>query len=234
MSWAGCILIGYLFGSLLTAELVARCAVGKPCAEIGSGNPGMANILHELGFWPGAAVLAGDILKTAAACGLCAALFGGLGRAAVLYAGLGAALGHDFPMGRGLRGGGKGVAVTCAAIAFYSPLWGTLADAAGMLVVFSTGWLPVGAVVIPAVFVPLAFWLGGAPAGLTAAALLALMLLRHRDGLARVRAGTEPRRAQLFGRKKPAAPEPEQGAGERAAQSADRSAGQGPESNKKA
>jgi hypothetical protein len=49
-----------------------------------------------------------------------------------------------------------------------------------------------------------------------------------------VRAGTEPRRAQLFGRKKPAAPEPEQGAGERAAQSADRSAGQGPESNKKA
>ena len=40
-----CILLGYLFGSFLTAEVVARVVSGKSARQLGTGNPGMANIV---------------------------------------------------------------------------------------------------------------------------------------------------------------------------------------------
>ena len=151
-----CLLVGYLCGCFLTAELVARARTGKSAAALGTGNPGMANLAHELGKGWGAVVLAGDIAKTALAFGLCRALFPALGGLSGLWAGLGAVLGHNFPFWRGFRGG-KGVAVTCAALILFSPLWGTAACLSGLAVTLLSGWLPLGAVVIPALFVPPAF-----------------------------------------------------------------------------
>ena len=118
-----CLLLGYLCGCFLTAELVARARTGKSAAALGTGNPGMANLAHELGKGWGAVVLAGDIAKTALAFGLCRALFPALGGLSGLWAGLGAVLGHNFPLWRGFRGG-KGVAVTCAALILFSPPMG--------------------------------------------------------------------------------------------------------------
>ena len=66
-----CLAAGYLFGCFLTAEVVARCTAGESAREIGSGNPGMANIMTHLGKRAGLLVLAGDVLKTAAACWFC-------------------------------------------------------------------------------------------------------------------------------------------------------------------
>ena len=86
-----CLLLGYLCGCFLTAELVARARTGKSAAALGTGNPGMANLAHELGKGWGAVVLAGDIAKTALAFGLCRALFPALGGLSGLWAGLGAA-----------------------------------------------------------------------------------------------------------------------------------------------
>ena len=168
-----CLLVGYLCGCFLTAELVARARTGKSAAALGTGNPGMANLAHELGKGWGAVVLAGDIAKTALAFGLCRALFPALGGLSGLWAGLGAVLGHNFPLWRGFRGG-KGVAVTCAALILFSPLWGTAACLAGLAVTLLSGWLPLGAVVIPALFVPPAFLCCGREAG-----LLALILARR-------------------------------------------------------
>ena len=37
-----CLLLGYLCGCFLTAELVARARTGKSAAALGTGNPGMA------------------------------------------------------------------------------------------------------------------------------------------------------------------------------------------------
>ena len=108
---AVCLGIGYLFGSFLTAEPVARVTTGKGVAEIGSGNPGMANVMEHIGKGAGAVVLAGDALKTALAVLLCGLEIGPhIGSAAMLYAGLGAVLGHIFPAWRKFHGG-KGVAV---------------------------------------------------------------------------------------------------------------------------
>ena len=64
-----CLLVGYVFGSFLTAEVIARAVAGKSARQLGSGNPGMANITAQLGPKAGLVVLAGDLLKTAAACG---------------------------------------------------------------------------------------------------------------------------------------------------------------------
>ena len=58
-----CLLVGYVCGGFLTAELVAKHCTGKSAAHLGTGNPGMANLAHELGTGWGAVVLAGDIAK---------------------------------------------------------------------------------------------------------------------------------------------------------------------------
>ena len=59
-----CFIIGYVCGGILTAEFVARKFTGKGAAEIGTGNPGMANIMGQVGKKAGFIVLAGDIAKT--------------------------------------------------------------------------------------------------------------------------------------------------------------------------
>lgn len=85
-----CLLVGYLLGSFLTAECIARRLTGRSARDLGSGNPGMANIMATLGKGPGFAVLAGDVAKTVLACGLCWLLAGPvLGHTALLYAGRG-------------------------------------------------------------------------------------------------------------------------------------------------
>ena len=180
-----CILLGYLFGSFLTAEVVARVVSGKSARQLGTGNPGMANIMAQLGKGAGLLTLAGDTLKTVAACG--AAYYATaplIGQASILYAGLGAVLGHNYPAWAGFRGG-KGVAVTCVWLVLYLPFWGTLCCIAGGALVL---WL------LPA-------WLSYGPeSGILTLALAIIMFSRHYHGLLRIRQGTEPR---FFQRRNP-------------------------------
>ncbi len=203
-----CLLIGYGFGCVLTAAILIRCRTGRSVSEFGTGNPGMANVMRIFGFRAGAAVLIGDLLKTAAACLLCCLLFGrasfagdGIGQLAVLWAGLGAVLGHNWPFWRRFRGG-KGVAVTCLVIVLFSPLWGAVSDVAGMLAVFLTGYLPLGAVVIVLLFLVFALLFHGTQAAILALAIALIMVSRHWPGLIRVLHGTEEKNAQLLKRKR--------------------------------
>ena len=201
-----CLLIGYLFGCILTAELIVKHKTGKSVSEFGTGNPGMANVMRIFGFKTGAAVLAGDLIKTVAAVLICCLFFGRssvlpsgkpLGQPAVLWAGLGATLGHNWPVWRRLKGG-KGVAVTCMTIFLFSPLWGLASDVAGMLVVFRTGYLPLGAVVITTLFTVFAGIFYGMEAFIPALVLALIMLSRHYPGLIRSFKGTEEKNAQYL------------------------------------
>ena len=64
----GCILTGYFCGCFLTAEAVSGHVTGKSASRLGTGNPGMANIMAQLGFKWGMLVLAGDLLKVLLPC----------------------------------------------------------------------------------------------------------------------------------------------------------------------
>lgn len=194
------LLIGYVLGSILTAEIIVRRKTGRPASEFGSGNPGMANIMRVFGFRAGIAVLAGDLLKTAAAALLSCFLFPEQGQVLVLYAGLGAVTGHNWPLWNRLKGG-KGVSVSCMAIFLYSPLWGLIANAAGMLVVLFTGYLPLGAVVITTLYAIFAILFLGKEAAVLSALLAVIMFQRHFQGLVRMARGEERRNAQLFRKK---------------------------------
>lgn len=180
-----CVVIGYFCGCFLTADVVARLRTGKSAFLIGSGNPGMANIAGQLGLkWAGVTLL-GDVIKTALPCLVFRSVFPELGQAAVLYAGVGVALGHGFPFWHWFRGG-RSVAVSCAYIILFSPLFGGAAALAGFFTVLLTGYLAVGALLIPVAFLIPVFLIFGIEPGLVALAGTALLFILHRDSISRL------------------------------------------------
>lgn len=189
-----CLLIGYVCGGFLTAEFAAKKYAGKPAAQIGTGNPGMANIMANVGKKAGFIVLIGDILKTLLAFALAYLAAGGaLGREALLWSGLGALLGHNYPAWLKFKGG-KGVAVTCTWLIIYMPLWGTLCCVAGGIITLITGYLPLGAVLIALFAVPAAYLTEGKTAAVFMLISLCIMACKHRRGMMRIVKGTEPRK----------------------------------------
>ena len=151
----------------------------------------MANIMATLGKGPGFAVLAGDVAKTVLACGLCWLLAGPvLGHTALLYAGAGAISGHNYSLWH--KGwGGKGVAVTCTWLILYLSVTGALCCLAGGLAVLGLGYLPLGAVLIPTLAVPIAWVQYGPESGIILLLAAAMMFWRHKNGLHRIFLGQE-------------------------------------------
>ena len=192
--------IGYLPGSILTANPVARHYTGKSACEIGTKNPGMANIMMNVGKGAGILVLLGDIVKTAAAMLVSLLLFHeSIGIICIQYAALGALFGHNFSLWNRFRGG-KGVTVTCTWLILAYKIPGILCCLAGAAAVFLTGWLPLGAAIIAVLSVPMAFFLYGYEAGILVSISCVLMIFKNRKGLRRILQGREERHLKLFGR----------------------------------
>ncbi len=103
----GAALIGYLLGTVPSADVAARLASGGAIdlRSSGTGNPGAANAIKILGPRWGYAVLAADVSKGAAACALGGRVAGTRG---AHVAGTASVIGHCFPVWNGFRGG-KGV-----------------------------------------------------------------------------------------------------------------------------
>lgn len=197
-----CMMTGYLFGCFLTAEIVVRRKTGKSVFEMGTKNPGTANVTGLLGLKWGAVTLLGDIFKTIFACALCRyVLFPSLGRMAILYAGIGAAAGHGFPFWNKFRGG-RSVAVTCTYLFLFSPFWGLLANIAGLCVRLATGYPAAGALAIPALCLAPVFRIDGTAAGRAVLAGTALLWFLHRDSLWRIVHKTEKKSSLLNDLKK--------------------------------
>lgn len=169
--------IGYFCGCVLTADLLARWGKKPRLRTLGSGNPGAANAALELGPGWGLAVLAGDVGKTAAACLLCRfALFPSLGRLAVLYAGFGAVLGHNWPFWARFRGG-KGVAALCAIAVLYLPSAGAATVAGMLLAAAAARSLSAGAAAAGPVFFVVVLCMGRSAEERALAFLIALAML---------------------------------------------------------
>src|SRR5947208_10817335 len=127
------VIIGYLLGSIPFGVVLTRIAGAEDLRSIGSGNIGATNVLRTGRKGLAAATLVCDVLKGTVAVLVMDWLWG---RDHALLAGLGAFLGHVFPVWLKFRGG-KGVA-TYLGILLGLKLW--LATAA-----FAAIWLAVAA-----------------------------------------------------------------------------------------
>jgi glycerol-3-phosphate acyltransferase PlsY len=182
--------VGAVAGSVPFAWLLHRVATGRDLRAEGSGNPGATNLERSDGRAWGAAAIALDGGKGAAAVMIALQI---AGEAACAPAALGAVLGHVFSpwlLGRG----GKGVATAAGAFAVLAPAATAVAVAVFALAVAITRFVSLGSV-LGAVALPIAVFSLGPDertAGV-AAAIAALIAWRHRANFARMRAGTEPR-----------------------------------------
>lgn len=117
------VIIGYICGNLILGFLLGE-AKGVDLRKEGSGNVGATNTLRTLGKGMGVVALLCDVLKVVAACFISWFIFrdqfGDNANIIFFYAGLGAVLGHCFPIYM-LKNGGKGVASTCG-MAFMTSL----------------------------------------------------------------------------------------------------------------
>lgn len=191
-----CLLVGYLCGSVLTAEIVARHMAGRSVFELGDGNPGMANVGHELGTKAALACLAGDILKTLLPVLVLSRLFPVQGwQVVVAWTGLGTTLGHIYPFWHRFKGG-KGVTTIASAIILMNPLWGILAGVAGVATIILSGYLSVGAVVAIAFYTVMACVSMPWDCKVAAVIFLLLQVSSHWSKLRGIPAGTT-RRASL-------------------------------------
>ncbi|MBR0090529.1 MAG: glycerol-3-phosphate acyltransferase [Lachnospiraceae bacterium] len=113
-----CLAAGYVCGLFNTAIVVGRIT-GTDIRKQGSGNAGTTNMLRVMGPVYGLIVLLGDALKAVIPMLIMKAIFGSLTSSyattfawpqiVLLWTGLGAILGHDFPFYTGFKGG-KGIA----------------------------------------------------------------------------------------------------------------------------
>lgn len=189
MDWtvAAVLMASYLIGSIDFAVLVARMK-GVDIYDVGSGNPGTANVARNLGWGAAAQVLVGDFLKGVVAAALGLFL---VDSTVGFAAGLAAVVGHCFPLWHRFRGG-KGVATGGGAILVLAPLvalalmagWSLLARVAR---VSSIASLTVVLLSVPALAV-------GGHTGWSlvwAGLMAALIVARHRTNIARLVRGEE-------------------------------------------
>lgn len=112
---------GYLLGSLPSADVASRVTTGGSVdlRASGTGNPGGMNARRVLGHRIGAAVIAADVAKGAAACGWGRRRAGDVG---AHVAGAAAVAGHCYPLWSGFRGG-KGVATSFGQCVYTFPAY---------------------------------------------------------------------------------------------------------------
>ena len=180
--------VGYVLGSIPFGLILTRLAGHGDVRNIGSGNIGATNVLRT-GDKPLAALtLILDALK-----GTAAVLIGArFGQEAAILGGLGAFLGHLFPVWLGFRGG-KGVATYIGVlIGLYWP--GAVAFCATWLLVAAlTRYSSLSALAASAAVPLLLLFLGKTQMALLFLFFTVLLFWRHADNIGRLMRGEEGR-----------------------------------------
>ncbi|MFC3323302.1 glycerol-3-phosphate 1-O-acyltransferase PlsY [Mesorhizobium cantuariense] len=180
------LVFGYLLGSIPFGLLLTRAAGLGDVRKIGSGNIGATNVLRTGNKGLAAATLLLDALKGTAA----VLIAGHFAPDLAIWAGLGAFLGHLFPVWLGFKGG-KGVATYLGVL---------IGLAWQVALIFAVVWLVIAflfrysslAALTAAVVVPIALYFMSTP---QIAALFVVMsiivFIKHRENISRLLAGTE-------------------------------------------
>jgi acyl phosphate:glycerol-3-phosphate acyltransferase len=179
--------IGYLLGSIPFGVILTKLAGTQDLRSIGSGSIGATNVLRTGNKALAAGTLLGDMLKGTVAVVISGYLWGS---DAAMLAGLGAFLGHLFPLWLKFKGG-KGVAT------YIGVLLGLSTPAA---VVFALIWLSTAfttrysslSALVAAFVTPIFLWWFGPPKLASLFAVMTLLLFwAHRENIKRLQAGTE-------------------------------------------
>ncbi len=185
----GILFAAYLLGSIPFGLLVSKFMGLGDVRKIGSGNIGATNVLRTGSKKAALLTLLLDGGKGAAAVLITRYYYGDT---AAQVAGLGAFLGHIFPLYLGFKGG-KGVATFLGILLAIHPLTGlaTCLTWLATALIFRISSL---AALICALSAPLWLWVFGLNSTTGLGLLLAVLIwLRHGTNIKRILAGTEPK-----------------------------------------
>lgn len=206
----GCLLVGYLLGSVNGSIIVGRC-MGIDIRSQGSKNAGATNALRVLGKKAAALVFLFDFFKAVLAVLLARFAAGWMLSLGVLQesnaadfslygqylAGLGAVLGHNFPLYFHFKGG-KGILASWGVIMILDYRIAIALVIVFILVVWATRYVslaPITSAILYPLFV-IAFNAGNLQPGTAYYIALSLIIsilavYRHRANIARLTSGTE-------------------------------------------
>ena len=191
-SWAGVMAalgFGYMLGSIPFGLLFSYAFGQGDVRTIGSGSIGATNVLRTGNYAAAALTLFFDAAKGAAAVVFMRAI---IGEDAALLAGLGAFLGHLYPVWLKFKGG-KGIAVSLGILAsVYWPV--ALISLAIWLAVATWSRISSLSALVAAVATPFLMLLFGRwHEALLALVLAVLVFISHRQNIRRLLRGEEPR-----------------------------------------
>lgn len=126
-------LVGYLLGNISFSSIYAKIFAKQDIKSMGSGNPGATNILRTMGLKYAVPVFILDALKAIIGSVVGCLIIGngiteftflsGFYCPEVFLGGVGAILGHNYPVFMGFKGG-KGVSCTLGLLIVLNPLMG--------------------------------------------------------------------------------------------------------------
>ncbi len=180
---------GYLLGSMSFSIILSKTVLGRDIRKQGSGNAGATNMTRVFGWLPGVATLLFDVLKAVLAVWIGRKV---LGETGVCLGGMACMLGHCFPVFHGFKGG-KGISIGAAlGLMIDWRVFLTIIVVFFIVAVFSKK-VSAGSVAAAVAIVP-ATWIFAPRAPLIALAVFGsvLAIVRHKDNIRRLIAGTEP------------------------------------------
>jgi glycerol-3-phosphate acyltransferase PlsY len=179
--------IAYLVGSIPFGLLLAKAGGAGDVRRIGSGNIGATNVLRTGRKGLALATLALDMLKGALPAWLGYRYFGA---DMAVVAGVGAVLGHCFPVWLKFRGG-KGVATALGVMLVLTPLVALIAVLLFVAITALTRYVSLGSMLGAVAACALAYALGHVQAAELYLVLTLLIVAKHAGNIRRLLAGTE-------------------------------------------
>lgn len=180
------LLFGYLLGSIPFGLIFARMAGLGDIRKIGSGNIGATNVLRSGRKGVAAATLLADMLKGAIAVWIGQRF----GMEAGLLAGLGAFLGHCFPVWLKFKGG-KGVATYIGVLIILSWKAAAIFAVVWLLIAAITRYSSFAALIASLAVVAGLSWMNMNQVGYLFLLMTILIWIFHRANISRLLAGTE-------------------------------------------
>lgn len=187
MSTILAILLAYLLGSIPSGVWIGKYFYKTDIREYGSGNMGTTNTFRVLGTKAGIIVLIMDILKGSLATLLPIFLGAPIH---TLFTGVIATLGHTLPIFAGFRGG-KAVATSAGIILAYNPLYFTLAIMCFVIYLYFSSMVSFSSIAACLSAVVISLFMGDFWLTIVTIALTTYIIIRHRENIGRIRAGTE-------------------------------------------